>query len=83
MGTDHEPPPGTHLLSLADVGALGFDCTLKPGPALAPGGMPADLNTPVSTGDLPAFFPSLLDPPPISGGHSASVGVRPRSLIKL
>ncbi|GBP71085.1 Early growth response protein 1 [Eumeta japonica] len=67
MGTDAEPPPGTHLLSLADMGALGFDCALKPAPAPAVGAIPADLNTPVSTGDLPAFFPSLIDPPPISG----------------
>lgn len=67
MGTDSEPPLGPHLLSLADVGALGFDCALKPAPAPTSGGAPADLNTPVTTSDLPAFFPSLLEPPPISG----------------
>lgn len=69
MGTDAEPPAGPHLLSLADMGALGFDCALKPAPALPGGigGAPADLNTPVSTSDLPAFFPNLLEPPPISG----------------
>lgn len=70
MGTDAEPPAGPHLLSLADVGALGFDCALKPAPALPAGAMPADLNTPVTTSDLPAFFPSLLEPPPISGAPS-------------
>ncbi|CAH0720048.1 unnamed protein product, partial [Brenthis ino] len=67
MGTDAEPPAGPHLLSLADVGALGFDCALKPVSAPMTGGAPADLNTPVTTSDLPAFFPSLLEPPPISG----------------
>lgn len=81
MGTDSEPPIGPHLLSLADVGALGFDCALKPAPALTTGGAPADLNTPVTTSDLPAFFPSLLEPPPISGtlpGDELSLGCSPR-----
>lgn len=64
MGMDEG---GGTLLSLADVG-LSFECALKPAPAPGqPGGMPPDLNTPVSTGDLPAFFPNLLEPPPISG----------------
>lgn len=67
MGTDADHPTGPHLLSLADMGALGFDCALKPAPAPALGHTPSDLNTPVSTSDLPAFFPSLLEPPPISG----------------
>lgn len=67
MGADTEPPPGPHLLSLADVDALGFDCALKPAPAPLAGGAPADLNTPVTTSDLPAFFPNLLEPPPITG----------------
>ncbi|KAJ2951103.1 hypothetical protein O0L34_g5488 [Tuta absoluta] len=81
MGTDAEPPAGTHLLSLADMGALGFDCALKPGPMPMAGSMPSDLNTPVSTSDLPAFFPSLLEPPPISGtlpGDELSLGCSPR-----
>ncbi|XP_013138182.1 PREDICTED: early growth response protein 2 [Papilio polytes] len=83
MGTDAEPPAGPHLLSLADMGALGFDCALKPAPALPGGigGAPADLNTPVSTSDLPAFFPNLLEPPPISGslaGDELSLGCSPR-----
>ncbi|XP_063381470.1 early growth response protein 2-like isoform X2 [Cydia fagiglandana] len=80
MGTDAEPPMGAHLLSLADMG-LGFDCPIKPAPAPALGHMPADLNTPVSTSDLPAFFPSLLEPPPISGslpGDELSLGCSPR-----
>lgn len=68
MGTDSEPPAGPHLLSLADVGVLGFDCTLKPAPLHSSGHSPTDLNTPVTTSDLPAFFPSLLEPPLISGG---------------
>lgn len=68
MGTDSEPPAGPHLLSLADVGVLGFDCALKPAPLHSSGTSPTDLNTPVTTSDLPAFFPSLLEPPPISGG---------------
>ncbi|XP_041980144.1 early growth response protein 3 isoform X3 [Aricia agestis] len=79
MGTDAEPP-APHLLSLADVG-LSFDCALKPAPAPASGGTPTDLNTPVSTSDLPAFFPSLLEPPPISGtlpGDELSLGCSPR-----
>lgn len=67
MGMDAEHPIGPHLLSLADMGALGFDCALKPAPAPSLGHTPSDLNTPVSTSDLPAFFPSLLEPPPISG----------------
>lgn len=67
MGADAEPLAGAHLLSLSDVGALGFDCALKLAPAPPHGHMPADLNTPVTTSDLPAFFPSLLEPPPISG----------------
>lgn len=67
MGSDAEHPNGPHLLSLADMGALGFDCALKPAPAPTMGHMPSDLNTPVSTSDLPAFFPSLLEPPLISG----------------
>ncbi|XP_023934113.1 E3 SUMO-protein ligase EGR2 isoform X2 [Bicyclus anynana] len=79
MGADAELPAGPHLLSLADVGALGFDC-LKP--ALAPtAGAPADLNTPVTTSDLPAFFPNLLEPPPISGalpGDELSLSYSPR-----
>ncbi|KAM3958952.1 uncharacterized protein ACR2FA_000835 isoform 2-T2 [Aphomia sociella] len=83
MGTDAEPPTGPHLLSLADVGALGFDCALKPvaAPTITPGGTPTDLNTPVTTSDLPAFFPSLLEPPPISGtlpGDELSLGCSPR-----
>ncbi|KAL0830620.1 hypothetical protein ABMA28_002762 [Loxostege sticticalis] len=68
MGTDAEPPVGPHLLTLADVGSLGFDCALKPAPAPASGGMPSDLNTPVTTSDLPAFFPSPLELPPIISG---------------
>lgn len=81
MGTDVEPPPGTHLMSLADMGSLGFDCPLKPAPAAAVGAAPSDLNTPVSTSDLPAFFPSLLEPPPISGtltGDELTLGCSPR-----
>ncbi|XP_049872541.1 early growth response protein 2-like isoform X2 [Pectinophora gossypiella] len=81
MGTDAEPPVGTHLLSLADMGALGFDCAVKPAPAPAVGSMPSDLNTPVTTSDLPAFFPSLLEPPPISGtlpGDELSLACSPR-----
>ncbi|CAG4930911.1 unnamed protein product [Colias eurytheme] len=80
MGTDAEPPAGAHLLSLADVGSLGFDCPLKPISA-STAGAPADLNTPVATSDLPAFFPSLLEPPPISGtlaGDELSLGCSPR-----
>lgn len=74
MGTDAEPPTGPHLLSLADVGALGFDCALKPAPVPMPAsGTPTDLNTPVTTSDLPAFFPTLLEPPPISGASQADV----------
>lgn len=68
MGTDAELPSGPHLLSLADISALGFDCSLKPVAVPASGNIPADLNTPVTTSDLPAFFPNLLEPPPISGG---------------
>lgn len=71
MGTDAEPPVGPHLLSLADVGALGFDCSLKPTAAPTAGGTSTDLNTPVTTSDLPAFFPNLLEPPPISGATLA------------
>lgn len=68
MGSDVEHPTGPHLLSLADVSALGFDCPLKPvAMPIAGSGAPTDLNTPVTTSDLPAFFPTLLDPPPISG----------------
>ncbi|CAK1555114.1 unnamed protein product [Leptosia nina] len=80
MGTDSEPPAGAHLLSLADVGALGFDCALKP-ITTPTSGAPPDLNTPVATSDLPAFFPSLLEPPPISGtlpGDELSLGCSPR-----
>lgn len=69
MGTDAEPPTGPHLLSLADMGALGFECALKSVPAPALGSMPPDLNTPVTTSDLPAFFPNLLEPPLISGAN--------------
>ncbi|XP_041980143.1 early growth response protein 3 isoform X2 [Aricia agestis] len=75
MGTDAEPP-APHLLSLADVG-LSFDCALKPAPAPASGGTPTDLNTPVSTSDLPAFFPSLLEPPPISGAFARTLCYTP------
>ncbi|XP_073955568.1 uncharacterized protein isoform X2 [Choristoneura fumiferana] len=81
MGADAEPLAGAHLLSLSDVGALGFDCALKLAPAPPHGHMPADLNTPVTTSDLPAFFPSLLEPPPISGtlpGDELSLGCSPR-----
>ncbi|XP_050674832.1 early growth response protein 3-like isoform X2 [Leptidea sinapis] len=80
MGTDAEPPAGAHLLSLADMGALGFDCALKP-ISVPISGAPADLNTPVATSDLPAFFPNLLEPPPISGslpGDELSLGCSPR-----
>lgn len=70
MGTDVDHPTGPHLLSLADVGALGFDCALKPVSAPTPAsGTPTDLNTPVTTSDLPAFFPTLLEPPSISGAN--------------
>ncbi|KPI94037.1 Early growth response protein 1 [Papilio xuthus] len=84
MGTDAEPPAGPHLLSLADMGALGFDCALKPAPALpaGAGGAPADLNTPVSTSDLPAFFPSLLEPPPISGRNFERETIIVRTLAR-
>lgn len=71
MGTDADHPSGPHLLSLADVGALGFDCALKPMSGPTPGsGTPTDLNTPVTTSDLPAFFPTLLEPPSISGANA-------------